>query len=183
MLTLKLCKLRDGASEPLSIGHLCSTSHRCQVNTLTSFSRHSWAIFAVWQGALSAAKGHCHYGVLLPWRGVLSPQNVYVGCICLSNIHINSRTESFQAEHCPEHRTALANLASSLSLSSAVFLSGKCCTQPSMWCSIKCDSSDQGTLFIVSYFSSDAHKPTVGDFGGVRTSAWAFWLFCGYAVL
>lgn len=77
------------------------------------------------------------------------------------------RTESFLAEHCPEHCTVLANLPSSRSLSSAIFLSGKCYTQPSMWCRIKCDSSDQDTLFIVSYFSSDAHKPIVGDFGGV----------------
>jgi len=54
-------------------------------------------------------RGHCHQGTSLPWK-------VYVlfkllgRWYCQNYIHMNARTQGFQAEHCPEHSTASTDL-------------------------------------------------------------------------
>ncbi len=103
--------------------------------------------------------------------------------MCQSNIHMDSRTQGFPAEHCSKHHC----------LRRLVFFP-KCILVPcvpqisdtyapghprdvkeSMIHQTRPPSS------IALWSNSDDHVPTVGAFGGGQGSAWAPWLVCGYA--
>lgn len=93
--------------------HIHITSHGCliglgsgefgsQVDDLCSLSHssgHSWAVFTVWQVALSYW-GETAIWVLLPWAIVLGLQQFLRWWCVSSGIHINARTQGYQAEHC-----------------------------------------------------------------------------------
>lgn len=77
--------------------HIHITSH--DLCSLSHSSGHSWAVFTVWQVALSYW-GETAIWVLLPWAIVLGLQQFLRWWCVSSGIHINARTQGYQAEHC-----------------------------------------------------------------------------------
>lgn len=55
---------------------------------------------------MQAKRRHCHWGILLPWRGVAGIQHKKCG-------HKSSLTQAFPVNHWPEHRYSSSSLFSS----------------------------------------------------------------------
>ncbi len=111
-------RLRGGAS----VDRIWSrTSHRCSIRLRSGefggqgktfnylFLKPSWTIVAVWQGALSCWKRPRPSGSTIAMRGCMLSATVLRWVIHIKcNIHLNAKTQAFQAENCPEHKTASA---------------------------------------------------------------------------
>lgn len=51
-------------------------------------------------GRIVLLEGQCHWGVPMPWGGVLGPQLCLDGWCESISVHMNARTQGFPAEHC-----------------------------------------------------------------------------------